>query len=93
MSYFCRPNISKSALFALSWSTLVFTSGWKSGSKILVSVITDIVQLQAYLITAILGVGTNKQSSKALSLVCINNYFLILFSYEFLVESLVVKYW
>lgn len=30
---------------------------------------TEIVELQAYLITAILGTGLNKQSSKALNLV------------------------
>lgn len=69
MIYIFRPNTSKSALFALSWSTLIFMSGWKNGSNILASLMTDIVELQAYLITAILGTGFNKQSSKALNLV------------------------
>ncbi|KAJ8966633.1 hypothetical protein NQ314_003400 [Rhamnusium bicolor] len=61
-------NTSQTALFALNWSTILFSSGWKHNLTTLQSQISQIVELQAYLLTAVLAAGNNKRSSKAFNL-------------------------
>lgn len=60
-------------MFALSWSVILFTNAWKHCQSTLLAQISDIVELQAYLLTAIYATGSAKRSSKAVSMVCFNN--------------------
>ncbi|CAH1119168.1 unnamed protein product [Phaedon cochleariae] len=61
-------NTSKTALFALSWSTILFTDGWKNDPSTLQANLPQIVELQSYLITSILGADNSKRRNKAYAL-------------------------
>nr|CAH7734834.1 unnamed protein product [Callosobruchus chinensis] len=59
---------SKTALFALQWSILIVTKGWKYNKEVVISEMAQIVELQAYLFTVICEDGNNKRCSKAYNL-------------------------
>ncbi|KAG5899951.1 hypothetical protein JTB14_002498 [Gonioctena quinquepunctata] len=61
-------NTSKSAMFALSWSTLLFSNGWKRNSSILLDHLNQIIELQAILLTSVIKAGKIKRTSKAFNL-------------------------
>ncbi|XP_057670075.1 eIF-2-alpha kinase activator GCN1 [Diorhabda carinulata] len=59
-------NSSKTALSALDWSTIVFSKGWKNTSATIKAQFVQMVELQSYLITAILGATNMKRKLKAI---------------------------
>ncbi|CAG9865117.1 unnamed protein product [Phyllotreta striolata] len=61
-------NTSKSALFALGCSTILFVKGWKHDSSTTSNQLKDIVELQSYLVTSVLGASNTKRRAKAASL-------------------------
>ncbi|CAG9834134.1 unnamed protein product [Diabrotica balteata] len=61
-------NTSKTALFALTWSTIIFTKGWKHSPGTVQAQLTQIVELQSYLVTSILGADNMKRKLKAITL-------------------------
>ncbi|XP_074026538.1 lethal (3) 80Fj [Leptinotarsa decemlineata] len=61
-------NISKTALFALNWSTLLFSHGWKSDPLTLLPYMTWIIESQAVILTTVLKAGNTKRSMKAFNM-------------------------
>ncbi|RZC38970.1 translational activator GCN1-like, partial [Asbolus verrucosus] len=61
-------NTCQTGLYALHWSCLVLTVGWKVNQKCLETYLSQIIETQALLLTTVVAAGIEKRSTKAFNL-------------------------
>lgn len=66
---FFRTNTCQTGLYALHWSCLLVTVGWKVNQSVFQTHLSQIIEIQALLLTTVVAAGIEKRSTKAFNLV------------------------
>lgn len=69
---FFRTNTCQTGLYALHWSCLILTVGWKVNQSIFQTHLSQIIEIQALLLSTVVAAGIEKRSTKAFNLVTIH---------------------